>query len=249
MSRRFFTSDFHLDFPILLDKSIVGADARPFKNVRKLNDALIRSCNARAKIYTHTEPMLDDHGGQCVDSHGDPLMKTIIDDRDLIIHLGDFCCTGTDRGFKGSEISPQKIIEEKINANFINVRGNHDPSNSVKWACDSLQLRLGKRYPNVTACHYPSYDTRAAECIRPGYIHLCGHVHKSWKHCLDLDHQILNINVGVDVWRFNIVPEDEIILYLDRLLKKKPNELYRCKTIVRQNGKEKLTFFGVPDKS
>ena len=249
MSKRFFTSDFHLNSPILLDKSIVGDEVRPFKSVEKLNAAILRSCNQKAKTYSHQEPVLNNDGSQATDASGNLLFKTVIDDRDTIIHLGDFCCTVKARGQIGGDINPQKIIEDQINANFINVRGNHDASNGVKWVCESMQLHLGKRYPNVTACHYPSYDTRASEYVKSGYIHLCGHVHGSWKHCLDLDRQILNINVGVDVWKYRIVSEDEVIKYIDSLLRKKPSDMFRCKVVKSESGRDTLMFMGEASKA
>jgi len=71
-------------------------------------------------------------------------------------------------------------------------------------------------------------------------IHLCGHVHNSWKHCLDLDHRILNVNMGCMVWNWKIVSDDELIAYLNKLFKKIPGQLYRCK----KNEHGKLEFFG-----
>jgi hypothetical protein len=64
-------------------------------------------------------------------------------------------------------------------------------------------------------------------------------VHGKWKHCLDLDHNILNVNVGVDVWNYKLVSEEELIVYLNRLFKKSPDELFRCK----KNEYGKLKFF------
>ena len=51
MSKRFFTADFHLSMGILLDKSVMGKDARPFKTVEEMNAFLLKSCNDRAKVY------------------------------------------------------------------------------------------------------------------------------------------------------------------------------------------------------
>ena len=221
MSKRYFTSDFHMGDSMLLDADFMRGKNRPFKSTEKMNNAFLQSCNQRAKVYR--------------DADG------FIVDKDTIIHLGDFACTGSDRGFKGLDVSPQSLMYQ-INANFINVRGNHDANNSVKSAFNAINLNLGKRYPSVTAGHFPSYDKRSWQYIRKGFINLCGHVHSSWKHCLDLDRQVLNINVGVDVWKYKIVAEEELIQYIDSLLRKKPDDLFRCKMI---DGK--LVFSGERD--
>lgn len=120
---------------------------------------------------------------------------------DTIIHLGDFASYGFDRGYQGLREKPCDIVA-KIPVAFVNLRGNHDINNGVFCLGNSLELGLGKRYPFVSASHYPSYDRRAVGTFREGTIHLCGHVHKKWKHCLDLAHSVLNINVGVDVWDY-----------------------------------------------
>jgi hypothetical protein len=50
------------------------------------------------------------------------------------------------------------------------------------------------------------------------HIHLCGHVHEAWKWKLDLEKLVLNINVGVDQWKHQIVPEKKLIGYIMRLM-------------------------------
>lgn len=160
---------------------------------------------------------------------------------DVIIHVGDLYSFGSDRGNAGSKEKPVDVISQ-IPATFVNVRGNHDANNRVKSLCESMTVQLGKRYPNVVVGHYPSYDRRSVYARR-GWIQLCGHVHGKWKHCLDLDRQVLNVNVGVDAWRYMIVPEDDVAAYLNMLLGHKPDELYRCK---RVDGR--LEFRGDPKK-
>lgn len=149
---------------------------------------------------------------------------------DMIIHLGDLACYKHDRDLNGLDIKPIELIKQ-IPATFINIRGNHDINNKVKSVADSMQLHLGKHFPNVTCGHYPSYDIRSKSYIRSGWINLCGHVHKKWKHCLDLDNSILNINVGVDVWNFKLVSEDELIKYIFHLLTLPKEQLNKIKTI------------------
>lgn len=145
----------------------------------------------------------------------DECKKTSYDD--IIIHVGDLYSFGFDRGVECGKDKPIDVIKD-IPATFINIRGNHDLSNKVKSTCDSMQLHLGRKYPNVICGHYPSYDEHAASYIRKGWILLCGHVHHQWKHCLDLTNSILNINVGVDVNKYKLMSEDDVIKYIDRVL-------------------------------
>ena len=149
-------------------------------------------------------------------------------DDDILVHVGDFASYGIDRGYQGLKEKPAEIIA-KLPGKFINLRGNHDINNGVFCLGNSLNLSLGKRYPYVSASHYPSYDKRATGTFADGTVHLCGHVHKKWKHCLDLTHSVLNINVGVDVWGYNVVTEDEIVKYLNFLFSRRPDELFRIK--------------------
>lgn len=207
MSKRFFTSDWHLQM-----KSILKFENRPFKTIEEHDNALISSC----------------------------CLKTTKDD--IIIHIGDLFC------YKSDIHNNQNIIEKSINikpnyilnkipANFINIRGNHDINNKVKSLCESMRIKLGKRFPSVSIGHYPSYDIHAKDSFINGDIRLCGHVHKKWKHCLDLDHSVLNINMGVDVWNYCIVGEDELISYIEKILNLPKDQIIKARLI---NGKIKL---------
>lgn len=152
---------------------------------------------------------------------------------DIIVHIGDLATFTSDSKV---QCKPMEFVK-KIPATFINIRGNHDINNKVKSVGDSLQIHLGKRYPNVVCGHYPSYDERSKNYIKEGWILLCGHVHGKWKHCLDVTHNILNINVGVDVWKYNIVSEDILVRYVDGILaalKSDPSKIHRMKV---ENGK------------
>ena len=174
-----------------------------------------------------------------IDKHDMALLRSCKErakQEDVIYHLGDLCSYGIDRGNKGLDIKPYELIKD-ISATFINIRGNHDLNNKVKSVCDSMHMYLSKRYPSVSVSHYPTYDKRIDLSCLHAPIHLCGHVHSKFKHCLDLDHRILNINMGCMVWGFKIVSDIELIDYLNSLFKKHPNELFCAKTI---NGK--LTF-------
>jgi calcineurin-like phosphoesterase family protein len=150
---------------------------------------------------------------------------------DTIVHVGDLYCYS-------QQIKPFNLIQD-IPASFINIRGNHDLNNKVKSICESLHFYLNKRFPYISASHYPTYDAKISRDCLTAPIHLCGHVHSRWKHCLDLDHNILNINVGVDAWNYRLVSEEELIVYLNKLFRMSPNELVRCK----KNKYGNLKFF------
>ena len=211
MAQRIWTADWHLGSTILLDKKVMGAAARPFKDVDAMKSAFLDS--AAKKVQTD----------------------------DILVHVGDFASYGIDRGYQGLKEKPSNIIS-KLPGKFINLRGNHDINNGVFCLGNSLNLSLGKRYPYVSASHYPSYDKRAAGTFTDGSVHICGHVHKKWKHCLDLTHSVLNINVGVDVWNYEVVTEEEVIKYLNFLFGKRSDELFRVKIV----DKNKIEVFGRP---
>lgn len=158
-------------------------------------------------------------------------MCNALDKHDTIIHVGDLYCYTQKK-------KPVEFIDELI-PNFINIRGNHDLNNKVKSTCESMHCGINKRYPYASVSHYPTYDAKISRDCLTAPIHICGHVHSKWKHCLDLDHHILNINVGLDAWNYQLVSDDMLIDYLNKLFKKQPNELYRCK----KNEYGNLKFF------
>lgn len=134
---------------------------------------------------------------------------------DILIHLGDFMCYGGDRGsFVGK--NKDTFYIEKLNPTFVNIRGNHDDNNRVSSVSDELITKLGPYM--VSASHHPSI-------INPNNklpIHLCGHVHNLWKYYYDGKNKILNINVGIDAWNYQIVSDQELICFIShikRLLK------------------------------
>lgn len=254
MSKRFFTADFHFGMSLLCNKEIMKQDVRPFKSVEKMDAALLRTCNQRAKVYTKAIPMVDNAGNQryeynCIfDEYGNimvdpanmkpvvtkkPIIKNVIVDKDTIIHVGDVACYKNDRDNAGMIINPQQFIQQ-INANFINIKGNHDMNNNVKSVCTCMQTSLGKRYPNVTIGHYPSWDVHAKDTFREGWIHIHGHCHHGrnhCRHCLDTTNKVLNICVSVDLWNYQIIAEDELIQYIDEVLRLPKEKLNKIKIV------------------
>ena len=145
--------------------------------------------------------------------------NSVASSEDIVIHLGDFLIYGNDGGFPGLKINPSKILE-KIDATFINLEGNHDPSNKTKSVGWFMKTHLGTVFDDVSMSHYPSYHPKMKDLIPPGWIHLCGHVHDKWKCFIDKDRQVLNINVGVDAWDYKPVSETELISYVKNLMMK-----------------------------
>ena len=170
-------------------KIVLDVYNRPFDSIEKMNGSLVSACNKIADSKS-----------------------------DIVIHAGDFACFGKDRGEDALSENPNKFMNI-IRATFINVEGNHDKQNSVKSIGKFIRLELGSVFTDVCVCHYPSYDIRSSEFIKPGDIVLCGHVHNKWKHFIDKENKVLNINVGVDVWNFKPVSEDKLIDYIKQLLK------------------------------
>jgi calcineurin-like phosphoesterase family protein len=132
---------------------------------------------------------------------------------DVIVHVGDLACFSS-----LAEVKPAELLKQ-VKATVVNIHGNHDTTNRVKSLCSSMRTQLGKKYTAVSVSHYPTYDRRAEGQFLEGDIHICGHVHERWQHCLDLEHKCLNINVGVDAWQFKMLSEDDLVKYIDKLLR------------------------------
>lgn len=159
---------------------------RPFPNVEYMNEVLISMCNLFAKKD------------------------------DIVIHIGDLCCYGPDRGVEGDKTNPNKFID-KLYSTFVNLEGNHDKTNKVKSIGKCIRTTLGP-FTDVSIGHYPSTHKEAAGTFLPGDIHLCGHVHDKWKYLIDKDNQVLNINMGIDVWSYKIVEEDKLINFIRKIM-------------------------------
>ena len=121
---------------------------------------------------------------------------------DLIVHVGDFCQRGDDNHYESEELrggvnmNPSAFLD-KIAATFVNIEGNHDDNNGVRSIGRNIITKIQG----------------------PWTIRLCGHVHGAWKHRIDFENNILNINVGVDVWKYNIVSESDILGYVGHIAK------------------------------
>lgn len=135
---------------------------------------------------------------------------------DIVIHVGDLITYGKDRGIDSPKENPTVYLNQ-IDATFVNIAGNHDSNNKVKSIGTYLRTSLGP-FVDVSVSHYPSYHPLAKGTFIPGDVHLCGHVHEKWKHYLDEQNKVLNINVGVDVWGYRPVSEDNLVSYIRNVL-------------------------------
>lgn len=135
---------------------------------------------------------------------------------DTVVHIGDLFCYGTDGSYIGTKENPQ-IYLGRIKANFVNIEGNHDRTNKVKSIGKYLRTSLGP-FSDVSISHYPSTSDLAEGTYLPGDIHLCGHVHDKWKYLIDRKNQVLNVNLGIDVWDYKIVSEDKLISYIKKVM-------------------------------
>lgn len=190
----FFTSDLHLQSTE--SPGIIDWAHRPFKSVEKHDAALIRGIQERVKPD------------------------------DLLIHVGDFMNYGKNRGRESGRAKPEEYIK-RIGRQIVFLEGNHDPNNHVRCVGRTLTTKVGRYI--VSVGHYPSWDPRCEYAQTPEYtyaggiapyhvrIHLCGHVHDAWRWKLEQGSP-LNINIGVDAWRYHPVSESELDAYISKVL-------------------------------
>ena len=159
---------------------------RPFDGVWHMNDTMIKNWNS------------------------------VVGKDDLVWHLGDFGFGGVD---KLTEIMTQLNGKKKIL-----IMGNHDKGKTrLKRAGFDVVISKGSRTDitiggdiRVQLSHYP-YKKQFADGISrvwdqapddDGGILLCGHVHEKFLVKNNM------LNVGVDVWNFTPVSEDQIVQFI-----------------------------------
>lgn len=162
-------------------KNVIDYCNRPFSHLEEMNEKMIERWNVR------------------------------VGPEDTVFHLGDFSF--------GSK-AKTKIVLGRLNGSIYLVRGNHDSSDTVKLfqarkehsVIETITLPMaGKK---VHLSHYP-YAPKPGEVADDRYLErrladagdwlLHGHVHQHWKT------RDRMINVGVDVWSFLPVSEEEIL--------------------------------------
>lgn len=137
---------------------------------------------------------------------------------DVIFHVGDFILVGYDRHDIKEDFSDIKYYEylDQIKPHIILLNGNHDSDHNIKAMLNSAVVNLNNKYRNISVSHFPltkTYDTLK--------IHICGHVHDKWLANFDKETNVLNINVGVDVWDYRPVDSLTLAKVLDDLLSDK----------------------------
>ena len=107
--RNWFTSDYHLGHA-----NIIQHCERPFKDLKEMEDTIIKNHNSRVKP------------------------------EDTVFFLGDFCFTNSSGGKEGEgEGIHAKKYMERLNGNFVFVGGNHDRKNSLKTCIQGIFINLG----------------------------------------------------------------------------------------------------------
>lgn len=134
-------------------------------------------------------------------------VNQILDKHDVLFHVGDFMLVGYDRHGVKHDYSDIKIETylDQIKPHIILLNGNHDADHNCHAMCNCVYVNLNRNWKNISVSHLPL--TKSYKSLK---IHLCGHVHKKWLVNFDKNTNVLNINVGVDVWDYR--PVDSLTL-------------------------------------
>ena len=182
----------------LNDELIREVCKRPFKTAKRMSEVYIKQANQRAKAKT-----------------------------DNIIHVGDFIQRGLDRGtgVREDQISANDVLKQ-LNANVILLEGNHDENNRCNTIGKVLFRKVGKFECIVQ--HYPSMVAGAVLAVGGKFtvINICGHVHDKWAFKYDADRNVLNVNVGIDIYPF-MIKECDLAQKIEAELKKLGKTAYR----------------------
>lgn len=151
---------------------------------------------------------------------------------DTLIHVGDFQLLGYDRHGEVDDKGLDFTLNDYLNmikCRVFLIEGNHDSGHNCEADAKSMTLDLNQNYVNVTVAHYPSThefyryvgNGNRRSCSNGIHIHLCGHVHQSWMLMYDAEHNVLNVNVGLDCHNYRPVRDSEITEILDMVFGKK----------------------------
>lgn len=111
---------------------------------------------------------------------------------DTIYHLGDFAF---------GNLTKVREYARQLNGKKVLVLGNHDRLKSHHYEEMGFLVRKKLQLGQILLEHYPV----PYPLVVPG-IQLCGHVHESWTRKTFVSKPgVLQLNVGVDVWRFRPV--------------------------------------------
>lgn len=194
----FFTSDWHLN-----DELILKVCGRNFKNAARMTEVIVQRANQRAKLKS-----------------------------DNIIHVGDFIQRGLDRGTgdKETQVSAKAVLAN-LWANIILIEGNHDENNRCHTVGKALLRKVGKF--DCAVQHYPSYvrlvlDPRLGRTAFSTHtlINICGHVHDKWAFSYDATFNVLNVNVGIDIYPY-MIKECDLATKIETELKRLGKKAYK----------------------
>lgn len=182
----------------LNDELILKVCKRNFKTAKRMTEVLIKQANQRAKDKT-----------------------------DTIIHVGDFIQRGLDRGtgVRENQISARDALKQ-LAANVLLLEGNHDDNNRCNTVGKVLFRKVSKF--DCIVQHFPS-TVPEAFCFRnPGglVINICGHVHDKWAFKLDEHTNVLNVNVGIDIYPY-MIKECDLATKIEAELKRLGKKAYR----------------------
>lgn len=166
---------------------------RPYKNSQHQTERIVGSCNMR------------------------------IHDDDTVVHVGDFINYGNAKGVPGERIKPLVYLK-MLKGNWVMVEGNHDGNNRLKTVARYLFSRVA--HFNVFVTHYPTSSNRIPETLKKALPSLvdfvvCAHVHDKWREWFDPELKLWNINVGIDVWKYMPISDDELAGHYVSLIKSK----------------------------
>lgn len=138
---------------------------------------------------------------------------------DIVFHNGDFCFKNSAGGKAGEGLGYKAAeYDARLNGDIIYIKGNHDKNNSLRTIVESIVIKYGPHYINVT--HIPeNYNGNYA-------INFVGHVHEKWAFRRIMDYSITDesrqvdlINVGVDVNNFEPKTFEELYSKYKRWIK------------------------------
>lgn len=192
------TVDFFTSDWHLNDELILKVCKRQFRSVERMTEVIVQRANQRAQVKS-----------------------------DNIIHVGDFIQRGLDRGTgnKETQVSAKAILAN-LWANVILLEGNHDENNRCNTVGKVLFRKVGKF--DCIVQHYPSMVSGVvlADGGKFTVINICGHVHDKWAFKYDADRNVLNVNVGIDIYPY-MIKECDLAQKIEAELKKLGKTAYR----------------------
>lgn len=137
------------------------------------------------------------------------LWNSVVRHEDVVYILGDLSMRGRE-----DNQGPLRHALRKMRGTKHLILGNHDKFDPFTYVDmgitsvhTSLEVEIGPRANAIDTRRYSVYLVHdpAVTRVAVGHKWLCGHVHGMFKRCGNV------INVGVDVWDFKPVSEEQIV--------------------------------------